>query len=486
MNAALKSPQKQFAFDFIERNRDAFALLSDSIFYFGELGMQEKKTCALMTELLSEHGFKIERGISGFPTAFLATYGSSSPVIAIHTEYDANPSNSQKSGVTSRAEIVPGAPGHCEGHNVNAAVMVTSAIALRYAMEKYKLKGTLKIFGAPAEEQLISRPYFVRDGYFDDVDVAFHDHLIDEFRSDYGLAQNAAISADFNFRGEAAHAAMAPWKARDALDAVVLMDMGLAQFREHMPPRMTMHRVITNGGEQPNVIPSRTSVWWYFRGPEAEPTRALFEQAKKIARGAAMMTNCDVDVHVRAAVWPVRFNQTIAEVIQRNVEAIGAPTWTEEEQEFARTLQREAKVRVEGLKTSVPPLTGPTVQIPASNDCGDVSWKVPMGRVWFPSNVPNLVFHHWTAGAALATSIAHKGGEVGCKALAASVLDYLMNDTLVAQTKESFAREIGDVDYRPLIPDDQPAPTGLNAALMDRYRPQMEEHYLKQRPVFQP
>lgn len=478
------SAEKDFVFDFITRNRQGLMRLSDSIFYFGELGMQEKQTAALMSSLLEEHGFKVETGIAGFPTAFLATYGRGEPVIAIHTEYDANPSNSQMPGIAERREIVAGAPGHCEGHNVNAAVMISAALALRHAMEKYRLRGTLRIFGAPAEEQLISRPYFVRDGYFDDVAVAFHDHILDEFRSDYGLAQNAAVSADFTFLGESAHAAMAPWKARDGLDAVVLMDMGLAQYREHMPPGMTMHRVITNGGEQPNVIPSRACAWWYFRGSTAEGTRSLFDQAHRIAQGAAMMANCEVKVHVRAAVWPVRFNQTMAEVIQRNIEAIGAPVWTDAEQEFARTLQRQAKVRDSGLVTSVPPLTGPTVQIPASNDCGDVSWKVPMGRVWFPANIPNIVFHHWAAGAALATSIAHKGGEVGAKALAASVIDYLMDPSLVLRTRESFAREIGDTVYRPLIPEGQKPPLELNAALMDKFRLPMEAHYIKERPVF--
>jgi aminobenzoyl-glutamate utilization protein B len=482
--AGLSSAEKKFVVDFIERNREALSRISDSIFYFGELGMQEKRSAGLMSSLLDQHGFTVETGISGFPTAFLATYGAGKPVIAIHTEYDANPSNSQASGVAERSEIVPGAPGHCEGHNVNAAVMVSAAIALRYAMERFKLPGTLKIFGAPAEEQLLSRPYFVRDGHFDEVDVAFHDHIFDEFRSDYGIAQSAAVSADFTFTGESAHAAMYPWKARDALDALVLMDMGIAQYREHMKPTMTAHRVITNGGEQPNVIPARTSSWWYFRDPTAEGARALFEQAKRIAAGAAMMTNCEVATNVRAAVWPVRFNQMIAEVIQRNIEAIGMPHWSETEQSLGRALQRQAKASEDGLRTTVPPLTGPTQQIAASNDCGDVSWKVPMGRVWFPSNVPHLAYHHWTAGAVLATSIAHKGGEAGAKALATSVIDYLMNPKLVAATKTSFARELGDTVYRPLIPDDQKPPANLNAALMDKFRPAMEAHYVKEVPVF--
>jgi aminobenzoyl-glutamate utilization protein B len=484
MATVLDSPAKRFALDFVERNAKPLATLADSLFYFGELGMQEHRSAELLAGVLAEHGFRVERGISGFPTSFLATYGSGAPVIAVHTEYDANPSNSQKSGVAHREEIVADAPGHCEGHNLNGAVMVAGAIAIRYAMEREKLPGTLKIFGASAEEQLLSRPYFVRDGLFDDVDLAFHDHIYDQFNADYGLIQSAAVSADFTFRGETAHSAVSPWKGRDALDAVVLMDVGLAQYREHMEPKMTAHRVITNGGLQPNVIPSLASVWWYFRHPTAEGARTLFEQGKKIAQGAAMMANCELDVNVRAAVWPVRLNQTVAEVIQRNVEAIGMPQWTADEQDFAKTLQKGANVTASGLRMAVKPLEGPSPQIAASNDCGDVSWKVPMGRVWFPSNVPHVAFHHWAAGAALTTSIAHKGAVAGAKALAASVLDFFIDRDLVAHTKATFKQEIGDVIYKPLLPDDQRPPVDLNRAEMEKYRSFMERHYVKERPVF--
>jgi aminobenzoyl-glutamate utilization protein B len=482
---SFSDPAQIFAAGFVERNNRAFIALNDSIFYFGELGMQETRSAGLMTAILERHGFSVRRGISGFATSFLATYGDGAPVIAIHTEYDANPSNSQMPGVAERTEIVPGAPGHCEGHNTNAAVMIASALAIRYAMEKFDLPGTLRIFGASAEEQLLSRPYFVRDGLFDDVDLAFHDHVLDRFGTDYGVVQSAAISAEFTFHGEAAHAAVSPWKGRDALDAVMLMDAGIAQYREHMKPTMTAHRVITHGGEQPNVIPSKAACWWYFRDPTAEGARVLFERARKIAQGAALMADCELAVDVRAAVWPVRLNQTIAEVIQRNVERVGMPSWTGQEDAFARSLQKQAGAPEIGLRTSAESLRGPAVQIAASNDCGDVSWKVPMGRIWFPGNVPHLPFHHWTAGAALATSIAHKGGLAGAKALAASALEFFQDNTLVAEAKASFGRELGGTVYRPLLPEDQRAPAHINLALMEKFRPQMEAHYLRDEPIFE-
>ena len=292
-------------------------------------------------------------------------------------------------------------------------------------MERFKLPGTLKVFGAPAEEQLLSRPYFVRDGHFDDVDVAFHDHVSGELGSAYGLMQAAMVSATFTYTGELAHAAMYPWRARDALDAVVAMDVGMAQYREHMHPGMTAHRVITNGGEQPNVIPATAQIWWYFRDPTAEGARRLFEQAKKVAQGAAMMANCELAVDVLAAVWPVRGNQTIAEAIQRNAEAIGSAVVDGGGTVLRQAAAARGRRARGGMKPAVAKMTGPMKQIAASNDCGDVSWKVPMARVMFPGNVPNIAYHHWSAGAALATSIAHKGGLVGAKALATSVLDFL-------------------------------------------------------------
>jgi aminobenzoyl-glutamate utilization protein B len=477
-------PEKTFAFDVIARNRKALATLSDSIFYFGEVGLQEYETAALMTSLLEAEGFAVERGIAGFPTAFVATFGSGRPVVAVHTEYDANPENSQVSGVTERREIVPGAPGHCEGHNVNGAVLVTSAVAVKRTMERFGLKGTLEIFGAPAEEQLLSRPYFVRDGYFDDVDVAIHDHLGGEFKAVYGITHTALVSAKFIFHGEASHASTSPWRGRDALDGVVLMDIGMAQYREHMQPTMRAHRVITEGGLQPNVIPARAGVWWYFRDPTAEGAAKLFEQGKKIAEGAALMSNTSVEVEVLSAVWPVRANQTLAEILQRNIEIVGMPAWTGEEQAFARELQAKAAVPVEGLPVAITPLVGPAAQRAPSNDCGDISWAVPMGRFSFPANVPNVPAHHWSAGAALTTSIAHKGGEAGAKALSGALVDLFVDPALVAAAKATFAQELGGVKYRPLLPPGQKPPIATNTEMMDAWRPKMRAFYVKERPVF--
>jgi aminobenzoyl-glutamate utilization protein B len=482
--AANVSREKALCFDYLDRNAKAIATLSDSIFYFAELGMQEIKTAGLMCELLEKAGFRVERGISGFATGFCATCGSGAPVIAIHTEYDANPDNSQASGVAEQRAIVEGAPGHCEGHNVNGAVLVASALAAKAAIDTFGVTGTLRVFGAPAEEQLISRPYFVRDGWFDDVDVAFADHIGPGMSVGYGLIQSALVSASFTFHGETAHAAVVPWKGRDALDGVVLMDVGLAQYREHLTPSMRAQRVITNGGDQPNVIPRSAAVWWMFRDSSAEGALKLFEQAKKIAEGAALMTNTSVSVEVISAVWPVRGNRTLAELFQGEIELVGVPDWTKEEDDLVRAVQAKAKVPVEGLKRTIDGLKGPAVQNPGANDAGDISWKVPMVKFRFPGSIPHINFHHWAAGVPLATSIAHKGALAGAKVMAAAIVECLKNPAIVAEAKRTFKDEIGGVEYRPLLPSNQKPPIDLNRATMDKYRPLMEKHYLIERPVF--
>lgn len=475
---------KQFIFDFLDRNAHAVGLIGDSIFHFAELGMQEYQTAALMTDTLEAEGFAVTRGISGFPTGFLATFGSGSPVIALHSEYDANPENSQAAGVAEPKPIVDGAPGHCEGHNVNAAVLVSGAVALKRAMAQFGIKGTIKVFGAPAEELVLSRPYFVRDGYFDDVDIAIHPHIGAEFRAGYGLQQSALVSAVFNFVGESAHAGTAPWKGRDALDAVVLMDMGMAQYREHMMPTMRAQRTITNGGRQPNVIPKTAAIWWYFRDPSAEGALKLFEQAKKIAEGAALMTNTDWSVDVLAAVWPTRGNRTVAETVQRNIELIGMPEWSADDDALAKAVQGKAGAKERGLAHAVTAMTGPSQQKASANDGGDVSWKVPMVKFYFPANIPGCAAHHWSAGVALATAIAHKGAGAGAKALAASALDFLTDAAKVAEAKRTFKEEIGDIVYKPLLPPDQKPPVELNRAQMEPWRAKLAGHRVDEKPVF--
>jgi aminobenzoyl-glutamate utilization protein B len=481
---ATPSKEKEFIFKVVDRNSKAIALLGDNIYYFAELGMQEIETAKLMTQILEQAGFKVERGISEMPTAFMATYGSGKPVIAIHTEYDTTPGNSQTPGVPEHKPLVEGAPGHAEGHNVNAAVMIGAAFAVKKAIDEYKLPGTVKIFGAPAEELLIPRPYFVRDGYFRDVDVAFHTHIGEQLRTEYGVRQYALISAEFTFKGQSAHSASAPWAGRDALDAAELMSIGFDKLREHLEPTQRSHRVISYGGDQPNVIPASARIWWFFRETTIDKAQENFEKAKKVAQGAALMTNTDWSVQVFSAIWPTRGNRTLAEVTQKNIELVGIPKWTEEEHNLAKALQTNLKGKPEGLHKEISPLRE-SRQTASSNDAGEVTWIVPTGRVTFPANIPNIPNHHWAAGVAPATSIAHKGAVAGAKVLAASVVDFLMNPQLVEDAKITFKKETAGFEYKSFLPPDQKPPIHLNKEIMERYRPLLTKYYLKEKPKFE-
>jgi aminobenzoyl-glutamate utilization protein B len=481
---ATLSKEKEFIFKVVDRNSKAIALLGDNIYYFAELGMQEFETAKLMTQILEEAGFKVERGISGMPTAFMATYGSGKPVIAIHTEYDTTPGNSQTPGVPEHKPLVEGAPGHAEGHNVNAAVMIGAAFAIKKAIDEYRLPGTVKIFGAPAEELLIPRPYFVRDGFFKDVDVAFHTHIGEQLRTEYGLRQYALISAEFTFKGQSAHSASAPWAGRDALDAAELMSIGFDKLREHLEPTHRSHRVISFGGDQPNVIPASARIWWFFRETTIEKAQENFEKAKKVAQGAALMTNTEWSVQVFSAIWPTRGNRTLAEVTQKNIELVGMPKWSEEEHNLAKALQTNLKGKPEGLHKDISPLQE-SRQGASSNDAGEVTWIVPTGRVTFPANIPNIPNHHWAAGVAPATSIAHKGAVAGAKVLAASLVDFLMNPQLVEDAKITFKKETAGFEYKSFLPPDQKPPIHLNKEIMERYRPLLTKYYVKEKPKFE-
>lgn len=472
---------KMDAFKYLDRNSGEIAKLGDAVFYFAELGMQEFKTSEYTADALRQAGFHLETGISGMPPAWMATWGSGKPVIGVHCEGDALPNCSQVPGVAEERPIIEGgAPGHEEGHNANMAVMIGGAVAAKRVMEKEGIKGTIKVYFAPAEEQVIPRPYMLRDGYFDGLDAVFHTHVAPDLSTTFGIRQYANISVEFIFHGKSAHSGTAPWLARNALDAVVLMDVGWGLMRQQLQPSQSSHRVILNGGDQPNVIPSYTKAWWWFRDTTMDLANGHFEKGKKMAEGAAMMTGCTYDTNIVSICWPTRANQAMAEIIQRNIEVIGVPRWSEEEEALAKDLQKKIDVPVAGLQKGLKPLKE-AKQSPSSNDSGCVSWVIPTGRINFPANIPGCEFHHWSGGVSLATSIAHKAEVSGAKVLAASMIDLFMDEELLTGVKENFRKEIGDAKYFSILPEGQKPPVDLNKGEMEKWRPKMEKFYLKER-----
>ena len=480
---AATEEQKKFAYAVVERNAEPIATLSDNIYYFAELGMQEFESAKLLKETLESIGYRVQTGGAGFPTNVWAEWGSGSPRIAIVTEIDALPEGSQTPGSIPRKPLIAGAPGHMEGHNTHAGVSVGAAIALKQVMERYKLPGTIVLSYGPAEEQIVSRPYLVRAGMFKDVDAALLIHIAPTFGTGVGLMNYAAISAEFTFRGKTAHGSVNPWDGKDAVDAVVLMDTGVNALREHLRPTARAHRSITHGGIQPNIIADLGKIWWFVRDDTGPKAKENFDKVVKVSEGAAIMTGTTVSNEVVASAWPQLSNRAIAEAIQKNIDVVGNPAWSAEENEFAKRFQKAVGVPEIGLATKPLPL-GSRAQSFASNDNGDVTWVVPSGYFQFPASVPGILYHNWVAAVTPTMSISHKGQVAGAKVLAATMLDLLTDPELLKRARAQFREDTKDSPYFSLLPPNAKPPVELNKEMMEKYRPEMKKHYINKRPVF--
>ena len=456
----------------------------DQIFSFAELGFQEFETSAYLVRVLRENGFTVEEGIAGIPTAWVATWGSGEPVISLGTDIDNIPKASQMPGVACRLPAVAGAPGHGEGHNAGQAVNITAALAVKDLMEREGLPGTIQIWPGVAEELVATKAYFVRAGLFEDVDIVLYAHVGSNLSTGWGITPGTGlISAEFTFEGEAAHAGGAPWRGRSAADAVTLMEVGWNFRREHIRPDHRSHSVIVDGGDQPNVVPSQASIWYYFRERNAPEIRQLFLVADSIAQGAALMSGTKLaSVRVLGSAWPGHFNKTVAETMFANIQQVGLPEWTAADQEFARAVQQEVGGAPTGLATELSPLR-PALREDQrragyADDIGDISWNVPTAVLSFPSNIPGLPGHNWSNAIAMATPIAHRGATAGAKAQALTLLDFMVQPQLVEDAWTYF-REVQtkDIQYEPFIrPSDQPA-IHMNRGIMEEFRDEMREYY---------
>jgi aminobenzoyl-glutamate utilization protein B len=481
--AAQADERKQLAFETIDRNAAEMAAISDSIFFFGEPGMQEVETTKLLKGTLEAAGFRVELGGAGMPTNLWAEFGSGRPKIAIVTEIDALPSGSQTPLSFDHAPLVAGAPGHMEGHNTHGGVASAAAYAVKQAMQRFNIPGTVAISFGPAEEQIASRPFIVRAGYFKDVDAVIVLHIRETLSTGYGVQNYAAISSIFTFHGKTAHGAVNPWDGKDAVDAVELMDIGFDKLREHLRPTYRAHRTITVGGIQPNIIPDKGQIWWFVRDASMPAAKSTYDKLVKIAEGAALMTGTTYDVQYAASAWPQLASKTIAEAIQKNIDAVGMPKWTEEEQKFARDFQKSADRPVVGLRTT-PAALGERQQSTSSNDNGDVTWVVPAGLLTFPSSVPGIEYHEWHAAVTPVSSISHKGQVAGAKVLAASIIDLMTSPELLQKARAEFEVESKRTPYFSLLPPDAKPPVDLNRTEMEKFRPDMRKFYLSNTPRF--
>ena len=469
----------------IDARAKSIQQMVDQVFSYGELGFQEFETSKYLSGILEKNGFTVERGVAGIPTAFVARWGSGKPVISLGSDIDDIPQASNKPGVGYHDAIVSGAPGHGEGHNSGMPLQIAAALAVKQIMQRDKIPGTLVLWPGVAEEQLGTKAFYVRAGLFKDVDVTLFAHVSDAFDLSWGDEPALyLISARFNFRGSSAHAAAAPWRGKSALDAVMLMGTSWEFQREHMELAQRSHYVISDGGDQPNVVPPTASIWFYFRNTDFDRTMAMFEDAKKKANAAAQMTGTQLEsAQIVGSAWRPHMNKPVAEAMHANAVRVGMPNWDANDQKLAKAVQREIGVPDSGLKTKVDPLRDPVEAARASSgtgsdDIGDVSWNMPMVTLTYPSNIPGLPGHNWVNSVAMATPIAHKGVVAGAKVQAMTVLDLLLTPKTVTDAWSYFTTvQTKDVKYRPFIAaSDQPA-IWLNAEKMARYREEMRKFY---------
>src|SRR6185436_6221045 len=482
-NAKLDALKQEAVADVESRTQFAQQMV-DQIFSYGELGFQEFETNRYLIDILKQNGFAVQEGIAGIPTAFMATWGSGKPVIALGSDIDCIPQASQKPAVAWHEPMIEGAPGHGEGHNSGQAVNITAALAVKKIMEREKLPGTIRIWTGTAEELVGTKAYFVRAGFFKDVDIALFTHVGENLDVSWGeRAGNGLVSVQYSFVGETAHAAANPWRGRSALDAVELMDIGWNFRREHLRLSQRSHNVITDGGDQPNVVPRTASVWYYFRETDYPHIKELWETGDTMAKAAAMMAGVDLlPTKVLGSAWPQHFNKAVAETTWANIQKVGLPQWSDEDQQLAKALQKELKnPRAEGLRTKLSDgLQGPVRENTGggSDDIGDISWNVPTVTLRYPSNIPGLPGHNWANAISMATPIAHKGVIAGAKVQAMTLLDLVSRPDLVEQAWKYFKDvQTKETKYEALIrPEDTPA-IWLNKATMDKYRPEMKKYY---------
>jgi aminobenzoyl-glutamate utilization protein B len=440
----------------VEKHQQELIALSDDIWSYAETALMEHKSSKALADYAEAQGFTVERNVADLPTAFIASYGSGKPIIGIMGEYDALPGLSQKAQTTKEA-LNADAPGHGCGHNMFGPGSLGAAIAIKELMEAGQLKGTIRFYGTPAEEDLAGKVYMARAGVFNDLDVCLDWHP--SYLNEASVQSSQAVS-DFsiNFKGKSAHAAADPWNGRSALDAAEFFTTGINSLREHVKPSVRMHYVYTNAGQVPNVIPAEASVWLWIRDSKRSGVAEVAERMKNIAKGAALMAGVDYEVKLNSGLYEILVNQAGANVLQKNIEFVGPITYTAEEIEFANNIMKEYGLEAKGIDGSIHEMKETSKDaVGGSTDVGDVSYIVPeisLGAVTAPDGSP---WHSWVVVACGGMSIGHKGMLFASKSLGTTMVDLFEDASLRAEIKEDFLKRKGNEVWKAMLPDG-PAP----------------------------
>jgi aminobenzoyl-glutamate utilization protein B len=384
---------KENVWRWIDSNSNEFITVADEVWKYSELGLVETRSSKLIADVLKNHGFKVEHGVSGMPTAIFAVWGRGKPFLGFQGEYDALPGISNKIE-PRKAPLVEGAPGHGCGHNIHGATALACVCALKHVMEDSGTPGTIKFYGTPAEENYGGKVFMVRDGLYDDLDACLSHHpgSINTARL---MSSNAVNGVKFIYRGKTAHAAGNPEMGRSALDAVELMNIGVNYLREHVISDARIHYVIEHGGGQPNVVPDYARSWYYIRAPERDQLEPIYQRILKIARGAEMMTETELEVQFIDGLYNIIPNRSLAELVVKNMREVEPPTWSEEELVFASKIAAHfnKQDKIDSMRKSKVPNWEKYVDVdlmtdiiepwgegetsPGRSDVGDVSWRCP-------------------------------------------------------------------------------------------------------------
>ncbi|HJV20984.1 MAG TPA: amidohydrolase [Sediminibacterium sp.] len=436
---------------------DSYKRLAHQIWGFAEVGYKEVKSTRLLQQTLKDNGFNVEAGVGDMPTAFVASYGSGKPVIAILAEYDALPGLSQEAD-PEKKPVAGLNSGHGCGHHLFGTASVAAGIEIKKLIETGKLKGTVRVYGCPAEEGGSGKVYMVRAGLFKDVDVAVHWHPGDE----NSITMTSALankSAKFRFYGLSAHASMSPERGRSALDGVEAMNNMVNMMREHVPQETRIHYVITQGGKAPNVVPDFAEVFYYVRHPKKDQVASIFERLEKAAQGAALGTETKVEFEIIGGTHDLLINKTLAEAMQKNLQQVGGVQYSAAEMEFGKKLQSSFTYKAPAIESAslVVPLQAVIDAGGGSTDVGDVSYAVPTVGLSAATWIPGTPAHSWQAVACGGTEVGTKGMMVAAKTMALTAIDLFMNPALVNKAKEEFLQSKGDYQYKALLGNRKPA-----------------------------
>jgi aminobenzoyl-glutamate utilization protein B len=457
-------PSQQTAVEEVEKRADELKQVNKSIWNFAEVGLEESQSSALLVEKLKSNGFQVKTGISGMPTAFVASYGKGKPVIGILAEYDALPGMSQQVA-PQRIAVTQGEAGHACGHSGLGAGALGAVLAVKEAMQKHKLPGTIRLYGTPAEETVIGKVYMVVDGQFNDLDICLHWHPSSKNEAFAGSSK-ALVSVKFTFFGTPAHASVSPDSGRSALDAVELMNVGANFMREHIKEDARLHYVITDGGGAPNVVAPIATVWYFVRADGHKDVEYNYRWLQDIARGAALMTRTTLSIQVDTDCHEVIPNMPLAQLLEKNLRLIGAPTFSDEEKIFARRLQAPLTEQFETrFPVAIDAEIHRTLENPppskGSTDVGDISWRIPTGGIRTSCMVAKSPGHSWQNVAAIGSSIGEKGIIYAAKVLAVTTIDLLEDPQQIAAAEEDFKLRMKDRTYFSFIPKGQKAPRSI-------------------------